>query len=389
VDAALRRERGGRLVKMLLVGEEHLRDKVLRHYGMLERRGIRTWFFVDDRSGITRRLPEAELARVTFGPDPSKGAGALLAYWAAFRRCFERVRPDVLEVYTSINPYAVLPMVAYARMRGARVAVVCRGELYPDDFAKQSPLQRRVFTRILRLAHLIVYKESYMPEVLARLCPRTPLYEYTNAVPVGPEPEYARTGNHLLFLNFFKPSRGLEVIVRASAKVRERVPDLQVHLVGGAGELARTSGFYAEMLQVEDGLRELIRERGVEDVVHVHPFTTDVRPHYDRAKGYLFPADNVWCNYALLEAMERGVPAVVSDHKDPHARRIVEHGVSGLVVPPDDERLAGAMLELLDCEERRQAMGRAARAKVVRDFDMDRGIDALAGRYLALAGSEP
>src|SRR5215212_696374 len=101
--------------KLLLVGEEHIRDKVARHYSMLaDRRGFETHYFVDDRSGITKNLAKTRPLHVHYAPDPSRGPLAVLRYWAAFLRCFESVRPDVLEIYTAIHFAVLLPMALYA-----------------------------------------------------------------------------------------------------------------------------------------------------------------------------------------------------------------------------------------------------------------------------------
>jgi glycosyltransferase involved in cell wall biosynthesis len=173
--------------------------------------------------------------------------------------------------------------------------------------------------------------------------------------------------------------------VRAAARVRERVPGVRFRLVGGTDRLASSGEFYAGLNDYERTIHELIAGLGLGDTVEVLPFTHQVEPFYAAAKLYLLPADLVFCNYALLEAMERGVPPIVSADRDPNARRIVDHGVNGLVVPLDDAALADAIVELLRDEPRRQALGRAARARVVEEFDLYRWIEGLADAYTALA----
>jgi glycosyltransferase involved in cell wall biosynthesis len=379
--------RAGRPLRILLIGEEHVRGKVARHYAQLEEsRGIETHYFVDDRSGITREEAKRTPMRVHWAPNPAAGRTGVLAYWAAFRRCFAEVRPDVVEVYTSINFLVLFPMLLYAALRGVPRVVMCRGELYPPVFEKYSPLQRRLFIRMLRMSQLVVFKELYMEEQLARLCPSVPRLFWANAIPIRPEPAtYARAGDEVLFLNFFKEWRNLDLVVRAAARVVKEVPGARFRLVGGTGNLAQAGVFYAGLNDYERTILELIDELGLRDSVEVLPFTGEVEPYYAAAKLYLLPADLVFCNYALLEAMERGVPPIVSADRDPNARRIVEDGVSGRVVPLDDAALADAIVGLLQDEPRRQALARGARAKVAQDFDLDRWIESLADAYTALA----
>ena len=69
---------------------------------------------------------------------------------------------------------------------------------------------------------------------------------------------------------------------------------------------------------------------------------------------------------------------------------LVEDGVTGcLVAPGDPEALAAALTALLQHPERRQALGRAARARVLPAFAASRlisDIDALYGDLLRAKG---
>jgi glycosyltransferase involved in cell wall biosynthesis len=76
---------------------------------------------------------------------------------------------------------------------------------------------------------------------------------------------------------------------------------------------------------------------------------------------------------ALIEAMAMKL-AVVSTTSGA-IPEIVEDGVDGVLVEPNDERaLAGAIRGLLDDPERRRALGEAARRKVVERFDIARNV---------------
>jgi len=82
---------------------------------------------------------------------------------------------------------------------------------------------------------------------------------------------------------------------------------------------------------------------------------------------------------ALLEAAACGRAIVVADM--PGCREAVKAGENGLVVPPHDvDSLAAALAALAGDPPRRQAMGRAGRALVEREF----GDAAVARDTLAL-----
>lgn len=86
----------------------------------------------------------------------------------------------------------------------------------------------------------------------------------------------------------------------------------------------------------------------------------------------------------VLEAMASGRPIVVT--ANPGLDEYVEHGVTGILVPPGDpEAFAGALRDLLSDSDRAQEMGRNARMDVERRWTTDHmaaGLAALIRRSL-------
>jgi len=71
--------------------------------------------------------------------------------------------------------------------------------------------------------------------------------------------------------------------------------------------------------------------------------------------------------YGILDLMALGIPTVASE--DGIAQRYVAHGISGALYPPDDSAsTAAAVAGMLQSEESREAMGKAARTRVAREF---------------------
>jgi glycosyltransferase involved in cell wall biosynthesis len=71
--------------------------------------------------------------------------------------------------------------------------------------------------------------------------------------------------------------------------------------------------------------------------------------------------------YGILDLMALGIPTVASEGGI--AQRYIAHGISGALYPPDDSAsTAAAVAGMLQSEESRAAMGKAARTRVAREF---------------------
>jgi glycosyltransferase involved in cell wall biosynthesis len=83
---------------------------------------------------------------------------------------------------------------------------------------------------------------------------------------------------------------------------------------------------------------------------------------------------------SAMEAAAMRLPIVATDVRG--CREVVEHGVTGLVVPPrNPSALAGAIAALAVDPSMRLRMGEAGRRKVLRDFDQQRCIDITLAAY--------
>jgi glycosyltransferase involved in cell wall biosynthesis len=71
--------------------------------------------------------------------------------------------------------------------------------------------------------------------------------------------------------------------------------------------------------------------------------------------------------YGILDLMALGIPTVASE--DGVAQRYIANGISGTLYPPDDSAsTAAAVAGMLNKEDARETMGKAARARVAREF---------------------
>jgi glycosyltransferase involved in cell wall biosynthesis len=154
--------------------------------------------------------------------------------------------------------------------------------------------------------------------------------------PTNPRKDFSTIRQALIEIGHLDPTKRVLLLAIGADGPEERIaPGIVVRRAGYESSRARLAQFY----------------RAADVLVHA-------------ALGETF-------GLAVAEALACGLPVVTASTGGVH--EIVQHGRSGLIVPPrDPPRLADALLQLLDEPERRAAMGRAA-ADFARDH-LDRRV---------------
>jgi phosphatidyl-myo-inositol alpha-mannosyltransferase len=183
---------------------------------------------------------------------------------------------------------------------------------------------------------------------------------------------YPRPGKTVLFLGRYdEPRKGMAVLLDALPRVVERIPDVQLLIVGRGGE--------DELRDQAGELVDNIRFLGQVD---------------DTGKASAMRSADVYCapntggesfGIVLVEAMAAGTPVVASGLDA--FRRVLREGECGRLVPVDDSAaLADALNEVLENDalrERYVAAGSAA----VRRYDWSVVASQIMRVYETVAGS--
>jgi colanic acid/amylovoran biosynthesis glycosyltransferase len=180
------------------------------------------------------------------------------------------------------------------------------------------------------------------------------------------------TGLHVIMIGRLVPKKGFDDGLRALARHRE--VDFRITVVG-EGPLRS----YLEAVVAQGGLATRVRFAGAVPHAEVRRLLTTadlmvapsvVTPSGDRDSGLI----------VLKEAAATGVPAVGTIHGG--LPEIIDDEETGYLVPEHDiDALAERLGELLRDHERRVAMGRAARAKMQREYDIRDRVAALEAIY--------
>jgi glycosyltransferase involved in cell wall biosynthesis len=135
---------------------------------------------------------------------------------------------------------------------------------------------------------------------------------------------------------------------------------------------------------LEDGLRRLCKEFGLEHRVRFLGFEPHVRRWMQAADGFVLSSRWEGLPMTLLEAGACGLPAVATDV--PGTREVIIDGQTGLLaIAGSALALQGAMMRLMRLPwDERQSMGARARALVMERFTLDVVLDRWEDLYKSL-----
>jgi glycosyltransferase involved in cell wall biosynthesis len=168
------------------------------------------------------------------------------------------------------------------------------------------------------------------------------------------------------------PQKAPAVFVEACALIARSVPDARFVLIGG-GALAA---------EVDDAV-ERAGLNGAFSRIEQLPGAAGALGDLD-----VFALSSIFEGgpYAPLEAMRAGTAVVLTDVTG--NRDAVEHGISGLLVPPaDPDALSGAVVALLQDSELRHRLAQRGRDRVRDSFDVTVMGGRLADLYRELSSS--
>jgi glycosyltransferase involved in cell wall biosynthesis len=185
------------------------------------------------------------------------------------------------------------------------------------------------------------------------------LKKFTPARPPGIRPPT------FLFIGRLLTDKGVREFVEAAQGTKARFPGARFQLLGGLDPGNRSA-------IGKDELDRWVAEHAIEYLGPTH----DVRPHIAEASAVVLPSYREGLPRSLLEGGAMARPLIATDV--PGCREIVKDGVTGLLCEVRSaSSLAGAMARFIEMGvDQRQALGDAARAKVVSEYDERAVIDA-------------
>lgn len=164
--------------------------------------------------------------------------------------------------------------------------------------------------------------------------------------------------------NFTYRKRQID-FVQAARQVIARQPHVKFLLLGSTFQERQGGSTKIYRLLIEQLIRQLKLERHIE----IHSFHSDRLAIAAGLDLVVLPSVGEGHPLTLLEAMAAGKPVIAADSGG--TPDLIEHGRNGYLIPPDNpQRLAQAILDLIEHPKRCQRFGRAGKEKVRREFDI-------------------
>ncbi len=331
----------------LFCGLEHVINKSAVRGYYLEKEGIMPFFYSLELTGQKNsyNYPVHETPQI------------LVFDFMVFILQIIKIKPVYVEIYFTGRLGSGVRQAFYAfvaKLVGSTVFTVLRGELYYyNEYSKV----KKIFIKLtLSLSDKILYRETYMKQILFDLgIDQDNIVFDPNKVRVKNNVNFNRKDKIILFLNGFKKWRRIDIIINAMPFILEKHNDAKFLFVG------------ARNTKEKEKVEKLLKSKNLTKFGDVHFWTENAQKYYEKAKIFVLPADLVYLNFSLLEAMERGTPAIIAKVKD--AEKIIENHVDGVICEQNSEKFAKYIVELLDNEEKRIQMAINARKKIEKYFD--------------------
>lgn len=327
----------------------------------LASRGYEAHVLALHRDAISRR-EEASADIITLAGYPWQKLATVIRYLSAHRSRLHHV-----ELYPGGRLAAAYGIAA--RLMRVPVLVVERGDLWYALNRSYGRAMRLSIYLCYLVASRIWYRELYAEPFFRRLRVLGKATLLPNAVPIGTEPTGPRDID-IVWANRLTAQRHPEWFAAAVANLAA-----ERHIV------VEMVGFLPDTHSDEVGpAQDYVRAkwRGLANC-SVRDFT-DPAPYLARSKWFVLPADVVYCNFALLEAMAAGVVAVVS--RTPGAELLINDGVNGYLADHSARGLEDALRRALDTpHDRWTDMSAAARRFVAEQHSIDAWGERLLGEY--------
>jgi len=171
--------------------------------------------------------------------------------------------------------------------------------------------------------------------------------------------------------NLNRPVKRVDIFIKAASIIHQFYPQAEFWIIGDG--------------PLRPQLEEMVRELSIESNVRFWGRQPHVSNYLSQMTVGVIASDSEGLSNAIMEYMCAGLPVVATDvGGNPE---LVQHGVTGLLVPPNDESaMAEAIMKLLSSYEDRTRMGKRGFDVMKKDFSIEKMLQETSRVYESLLG---
>lgn len=333
--------------KTIVLGLEHFIDKIGYQANEYKRRGIPVKYLVNDVSGFSglkAKQYNADVDTVLINLP-----GRLLKTLTAFIT----YKPKWCELYDTGRLTLFYTLIAL--IFRTKLIIILRGQEFNRQGFRAFGLKLS-----LKLCHHIISKESNLTKSLLSLSISSKkITEISNCVPL-PQSSVIKSDRDIdiLFLNSVREERHVDLLLHTVKQLSENMPNLKVIITGFS---SLDDNKHQVDIDYEKKILAMIDELELDTIIETKGFVPEPSVYYRRARVFVLPANVIFLNYSLLEAMSYGVAPIVC--RGEGAEKIIEHNYNGKIVGFTSEELAEEMKNMFT-DESYILYGKAARNTV-------------------------
>jgi glycosyltransferase involved in cell wall biosynthesis len=238
-----------------------------------------------------------------------------------------------------------------SKLFGQKVVVVERGDI--SCYERYPALTKISMKFSYKCSDIVWYRELYMRDKLKIWGVKT-FFFLPNCVTLPHFNKFSNKVIDFLWANRLVPGRRSDWLVSVLRDdFFSSTRNVMLGFLGGSRKYKRNE------------LEEYVKKNKL-DNLSIYNYG-NLEPFYEKAKFFVFPAETVFCNNALLEAMSYGVVPLISNVQG--AQLIIDDGVDGFVFEHTQKGLELAMKRALKLsEEEYMVLSSNARIKVKNNY---------------------
>ena len=316
-------------------------------------------------------------------PVPFSGAVANITLsptvWKQVKEVLQTRHYDIVHIHEPMAPFLSLAVLYYSR--SLNVGTFHQYRKRHPVYECTGPIMRyfvnKLSGRIAVSQAACNFAQRYFPYNYRIIPNGIEIVPYQKRT-ITPWEKYLNDGKlNILFIGRLEQRKGFRYLLRAFRQVKKVVPEARLLVAGAFTRQDRLT--YVRY----------IRHFRIRDVKFIG-FISEADKYRWYKTAHLFCAPSTGCEsfgLVLTEAMSASTPIIASNIAG--YRDVIEDGVTGVLVPPADERALGsAIIDLLHDPTRRTQLGYAAQ-QAVQQYDWARVTMKIEHYYEELLGASP